>query len=163
MSFAERYGPWAVIAGASEGTGAEFARLAAERGLSCVLVARREGPLEILAEELRDKHGVDCVTASVDLAKPDAADEIIGAAGERQVGLFISNAGSDFNGSLFLDADLGAWMQLTQRNVITTLACCHHFAGPMRARGRGGLLLVRLTAAMRTTPSTARPRPTSSP
>jgi hypothetical protein len=35
----ERYGPWAVIAGASEGMGAEYARMLAEQGLNCVLVS----------------------------------------------------------------------------------------------------------------------------
>jgi short-subunit dehydrogenase len=41
MDFAERYGPWAVVAGASEGVGASVARLLGERGVNVVLVARR--------------------------------------------------------------------------------------------------------------------------
>jgi short-subunit dehydrogenase len=73
-SFAERYGPWAVVAGASEGVGRELARLVAARGVPCVLLARREGPLRALAEEIRRESGVDCVAASVDLAAPDALD-----------------------------------------------------------------------------------------
>ena len=36
MSYA-RYGPWAVVAGGSEGVGAEFARLLAESGVNLVL------------------------------------------------------------------------------------------------------------------------------
>lgn len=142
MDFQGRYGPWAVIAGASDGTGAEFARGLAARGLSCVLVARRQAPLESLAAELRAQHGVECVTASIDLAAPDAAERIAAAAGDREVGLFIGNAGADPNGSRFLDREVDAWVELVQRNVLTTLRACHHFARPMRARGRGGLLLV---------------------
>ena len=57
--FAAKYGPWALIAGASEGTGASFARQLAEKGLNLILVARREGPLEQLALELRSAHGVE--------------------------------------------------------------------------------------------------------
>ena len=49
MDFATKYGPWALIAGASEGTGCEFARQIAAQGIHCVLVARREGPLADLA------------------------------------------------------------------------------------------------------------------
>jgi short-subunit dehydrogenase len=142
MEFAERYGPWAVIAGASEGTGREFARQIAAKGLNLVLIARREGPLAELAREIRAESGVECVTASVDLARPDAAEKIAAAVGGREVGLYVNNAGADPNGSRFLDKDLQAWVDLAQRNVMTTLKVCHHFGKPMRARGRGGILLV---------------------
>lgn len=142
INFAERYGPWAVIAGASEGTGDSFARQVAAKGLNCVLVARRTGPLEALAEEIRAQHGVACLTASIDLAAADAADRMLAVAGDREVGLFISNAGADTNGALFLDNDLARWEELVQRNVMTTMRACHHFARPMRARGRGGIILV---------------------
>lgn len=141
MSFAERYGPWAVVAGASEGTGREFAKQIAAEGLSLILIARRAGPLEELAEEIR-KTGVEVITASVDLARPDAAETIAEVVGGREVGLYVNNAGADPNGSRFLDKDLQAWVDLAQRNVMTTLKCAYQFAGPMRARKRGGLLLV---------------------
>jgi len=142
MSFAERYGPWAVIAGASEGTGRAFARKIAAAGVPCVLLARRQEPLAALVAEIRAESGVECVAASVDLAAADALSRIVAAVGSRDVGLFVSNAGADPNGSHFLDLDIRAWLELAQRSVMTTLQCCHHFAGPMRARGRGGLLLV---------------------
>jgi short-subunit dehydrogenase len=61
------YGPWAVIAGGSEGVGAEFARLLAAAGLKLVLVARKPGPLEDTAQECRE-HGVEVRTLAVDLA-----------------------------------------------------------------------------------------------
>lgn len=142
MEFAERYGRWAVIAGASEGTGRSFARLLAERGLDCILLARREAPLRALAQEIRAQTGRACIPESVDLAAPDALTQVVHAVGGREVGLFVANAGADPNGALFLDRDLKDWTALAQRNVLTTLQCCHHFAAPMRARGRGGLLLV---------------------
>jgi short-subunit dehydrogenase len=142
MSFAERYGPWAVIAGASEGTGRAFARKLAARGIHCVLIARRPGPLEALAEQIRAESGVECVTAPVDVAAPDAFDNIVRAVDGREIGLFISNAGADPNGARFLDRDIETWLALVQRNDTNMMRCCHHFAGPMRARGRGGMLLV---------------------
>jgi short-subunit dehydrogenase len=142
MSYAERYGPWAVIAGASEGTGSAYARKLAARGLNCILIARRPGPLTELAKQIRAESQVECVTATVDLAAPDAFNSIVRAVDGREVGLFISNAGADPNGARFLDRDMATWMSLVQRNVITMMQCCHHFAAPMRARGKGGLLLV---------------------
>jgi len=83
VEFAERYGPWAVIAGASEGTGRSFADQVAARGINCILIARRKGPLDELAEELRTRHRVDCVSASVDLFARDALRHVVDASGGR--------------------------------------------------------------------------------
>lgn len=142
MDFAKRYGPWAVIAGASEGTGASFARQIAAKGVNLVLIARRPRPLDALAKTLRADFGVEVVTASVDLSDLDAPKKVAAAAGDREVGLFVFNAGADPNGKFFLDADYQVWADLVQRNVNTTMACTYHFAGPMAKRGHGGILLL---------------------
>lgn len=142
MDFTEKYGPWALISGASEGTGSEFARLLAAQGLNLILIARREGPLAALAEELTAAHGVECVTASLDLARPDAVEGIRSLIEGREVGLFIANAGGDPNGTPFFDTDAQAWLDLVNRNVVTVLLCCHLLGGLMRGRGRGGIILV---------------------
>jgi short-subunit dehydrogenase len=142
MGFREQYGPWAVVTGASDGTGREFARAIAAEGVSVILVARREEPLRTLADELSVGHGVECVIATIDLSQPDAGERIAEAAVGREVGLYVSNAGADTNGSRFLDRDVEAWTKLVNLNVHTMMRTCHHFAGPMRDRGRGGVLLV---------------------
>jgi len=141
MEFCERYGPWAVIAGASEGTGRSFARQVAAKGLSCILVAK-DGPLEKTAEEIRRESGVEAVAANIDLASDDAAERIATAAGDREVGLYIGNAGADWQGERFLEHDIDDWIALSRINVDTMLRCVHHFGQQMKARRRGGILLV---------------------
>ena len=141
MDFKQKYGPWALIAGASEGTGAAFARQLAARGINLVLVARREGPLAALAEEVRAL-GAQCETASVDLAADDAAARMVQAAGQREIGLLIYNAGADPNARLFLDQDIAAWDTLAMRNVMTVMRSVHHFGRAMRDRRRGGIIIV---------------------
>lgn len=153
MSFKERYGPWAVIAGASEGTGSAFARRLAREGVPSLLLARRAAPLRDLADEIRADTGVECATATVDLSALDATESIVAAIGARDIGLFIFNAGSDTNGALFLDRDIEAWDELVQRNVMTTMRCAHHFGVAMRKRGKGGLLLVNSGACYGGLPS----------
>lgn len=141
MTLLEKYGPWALITGASEGTGSAFARRLADEGINCILVARRAVPLEALATEIRAK-GVQVITASVDLTAPGAAQQVIDAAGGHVIGLLITNAGADTNGSLFLDRDIGNWDQLVALNITTTMRLAHHFGRAMRERDRGGMILV---------------------
>jgi short-subunit dehydrogenase len=142
MTFRDRYGPWAVIAGASQGIGRSFAlRLAAE-GINCILVARRQDPLAALAAEIRATRAVECVTAAVDLSSVTALDQLLAAVGLREVGLYVSNAGADTNGAKFLDREVDAWIDLINLNVLTTVRSCHHFGGLMRQRRKGGILLI---------------------
>lgn len=140
-SFKDQYGPWAVIAGASDGTGRAFARKVAARGISCILVAN-SGPLEEAAAEIRAESGVDAIPASIDLGQETAFDQILAAAGDREIGLYIGNAGSDPNTSHYLDIGITPWLQLANINIITTMKACHHFGRGMRERHRGGILLV---------------------
>jgi short-subunit dehydrogenase len=95
-----------------------------------------------LAEAICAESGLVCPTAAIDLASPDAVDQLVAAIGDRDVGLFVSNAGADPNGARFLDRDIDVWLGHVRRNVITTMSCCHHLGKLMRARRKGGLLLV---------------------
>ncbi|HEX8728422.1 MAG TPA: SDR family NAD(P)-dependent oxidoreductase, partial [Ktedonobacterales bacterium] len=70
--FRARYGPWALVAGASAGLGAQYASQLAALGLHVILVARRAAELEALANRLRADHGVETRTLALDLARPDA-------------------------------------------------------------------------------------------
>jgi short-subunit dehydrogenase len=142
VDFTERYGPWALIAGASEGTGRSFADQLARRGINCILIARRSGPLDELAKELRARHRVECVAASVDLAARETLAHVVDAVGGREVGLFINNAGSDTNDSQFLDAGIDNWETLVDRNVMSPMRMSYHFGLLMRERGHGGIILV---------------------
>jgi uncharacterized protein len=140
MDFAERYGPWAIIAGASEGIGRAFAQRIAAQGVSCILIAL-DGPLDEVAAEVRAQ-GVECIAARIDLSALDAFDRIAEVAGDREIGLYVSNAGGDANASRYLDCGIANWLKLMRVNINTTMQACHHFGGLMRGRGRGGLLTV---------------------
>lgn len=146
MAFRERYGPWAIIAGASEGIGRSMAHKIAEQGVSCLLIAL-EGPLDEVAEEIRRNWGVECATARIDLSADDAFARIAEAAGDREIGLYVANAGGDSAASRFLDHDIAGWLALTRLNVMTTMQACHHFGAQMRTRRRGGLLIVNSYSA----------------
>jgi uncharacterized protein len=141
MDFAGKYGPWALIAGASDGVGLAFARNLARRGLDLVLVARNPAKLEAAAAEVRAL-GVEAITISADLSQSGGTDTVIAAAGEREIGLVITNAGADSINSTFLDAEIADWMGLATMNIETKLRLAHHYGRMMRTRGRGGMILV---------------------
>lgn len=142
MDLIGRYGPWAVISGASEGTGSAFAHALAAQGFKLVLIARREAPLVALAETLKSSHDAECLTATIDLAEPDAVNRIAQVVEGLEVGLYVSNAGADPNTSDFLGNDPKAWLDLVNRNVVTMMLSCHLLGRPMVERGRGGIILV---------------------
>jgi short-subunit dehydrogenase len=63
-----RYGPWAVVTGASQGIGRAFALRLAVQGINLVLVARREMLLQALATEIESTHAVKCRVVVADLS-----------------------------------------------------------------------------------------------
>lgn len=139
--FERRYGPWAVIVGGSEGVGASFARKLAARGLNLVLLARKPGPLAELAAELRAGSRVEVRTASIDVTSPDLLEQVQRLTNGLDVGLLIYNAGSVVPQS-FLDAPLEDALRTLRLNPIGQVTLCHHFGRALRARGRGGIILV---------------------
>jgi uncharacterized protein len=143
VEFAERYGPWALVAGASEGVGASAARLLGERGINVVLVSRRQAALEDVAETVVSSTR----TVALDLSEPNAASLLIRATEDLEIGLLIYNAGADPNMSRFLDKPLDVWQAMLTRNCATVMASTHHFGGLMAERGRGGVVLVTSGAA----------------
>jgi uncharacterized protein len=141
MAFSRKYGPWALIAGASDGVGLAFARALAREGLKLILVARNKAKLDAAAEELRGL-GAECITVSADLSLPEGSTQAIAAAGDREVGLVVTNCGADSINSQFLDAEISEWEGLAAMNVSTKLRLAHHFGRAMRDRQRGGIILV---------------------
>jgi short-subunit dehydrogenase len=68
LDFKTKYGPWAIVAGASEGLGAAFAEALAKRGLNLILIARRIEKLEVLSSALRNTYQIDIRFHSIDLS-----------------------------------------------------------------------------------------------
>ena len=138
MEFADQYGPWGLVAGASEGVGASVARLLGQRGINVVLVSRREALLREVAETVPSSTR----RVVLDLSEPTAGDELRRTTADLEIGLLIYIAGADPNMSCFLDKPLNVWQAMLTRNCGTVMASAYHFGGHMVRRGCGGLVLV---------------------
>ena len=152
--FAAAYGPWALVAGGSEGLGAAFAHELARRGLHLVLVARRPEPLAETAALLRQTTGAQVQTVTADLGAPGAIDLVAEATADRPVGLVVANAATSPTGpfTAITEADVGAVADLNCR---ATALLAHRFLPPMVERGRGGLILMSSLAGLQGVPGLA--------
>lgn len=149
--FSRRYGPWAVVTGASSGIGAEFARRVAERGVNVVAVGRREGRLKDLAAELEYAHGVESRVVSLDLSASDFLEELRAVTDPLDVGLVVSAAGADAMGAL-LRVEESQLLAMLSLNTTAHLRLARHFGERMVRKGHGGLLLVGSTAGLQAVP-----------
>lgn len=152
--FRERYGPWAVVTGASSGIGRALASELAALGLSVVLAARSAPELQELAEQLRAKHGTDARPVPVDLARGTGVSELDAATRELDAGLLVAAAGFGTSGP-FVAAPLETELDMLAVNCAALAAQAHHFGGRFAARGRGGLVLLSSIVAFQGAPHTA--------
>jgi uncharacterized protein len=153
-AFAQRYGPWAVVTGASEGIGRAFAEELAGYGLSLVLVARRADLLQALASQLHAEHGVECRVAAADLSDLQATHRLADLTRDLDVGLLVACAGFGSAGPL-LDAELGVQTEMVSLNCTSVLAQCWHFGRRLAQRRRGGVVLMSSLLAFHGTPLSA--------
>lgn len=151
---AQRYGPWAVVTGASDGIGQAFARHLAAEGLNLVLVARRQPELDTLAQALHRAHGVQCRVLALDLASLDSATRLDAATADLDVGLLVAAAGFGTSGPL-LDADLAKEAGMADLNcrAVTAQAWC--FGQRLVRRGRGGMVFMSSVLAFQGAPGAA--------
>jgi short-subunit dehydrogenase len=150
----ERYGPWALIAGGSEGLGSSFAERLAADGFNVILLARKPEPLEATAAAVRAA-GAEVRTLPLDLTVPDALDQVRAVSDDVEVGLLIVNAGANGYGAPFVDGDLQRFRIVADLNTTSRLALCHHFGGRMKERRRGGIMLVGSLAGYAGTPNSS--------
>ena len=114
----KRFGPWALVTGASSGIGKEFARQIAASGINVVLVARREALLKELGRGISQEFGVEYRALAMDLSQEGFIGQLAAATDDLDIGLVVSNAGTGNPGEfLKLDRQL---LQATLR--LSTMA-----------------------------------------
>ena len=143
---AEKFGPWALVTGASSGMGVEFARRLAASGVNVVLVARREDRLRHLATELEREYSIETKVVAVDLSRDDFLEPLRDATTDIEIGLLVNNAGFATSGDL-LDNNLDKEVAMLHLNTRAPLILTHEFGRRMRHRGKGGIIFISSTVA----------------
>jgi short-subunit dehydrogenase len=141
MTFKEKYGNTALVAGASEGMGAAFAAALAAQGLNLVLVARRKEPLEATAEKFRLQYQVNVTTVACNLGAPDALATILAGIGDVPIDFLVYNAAMSYIGP-YLAAPVSTHEGIAAVNMLAPMTLAHYFGGKMVERKRGGVVLM---------------------
>jgi short-subunit dehydrogenase len=141
IRFKERYGPWAVVTGASSGIGREIALRLAECGLNLVLAARSRNALDQLAADVSLKYSVEAQVVVVDLSRETGVESLETATASQDIGLLVAAAGFGTSGR-FLDSPLKDELEMLAVNCGSLVALTWHFGRRFAARGRGGLVLM---------------------
>ncbi|MFI5134286.1 MAG: SDR family NAD(P)-dependent oxidoreductase [Chitinophagales bacterium] len=141
MNFREKYGDTALIAGASEGIGAAFARALASRGMNVILIARRKEPLEKTASEIEKKFGVRAMSVVCDLADENALEKIQSAIGDVEVNLLVYNAALSPIGP-FLKLSDDEMLKVASINMLTPMKFAHAFGARMIEKRKGAIVLI---------------------
>ena len=144
---AEKYGPWAVIAGGSEGIGACIAQHLAKAGINLVLVARKVEPLEVVAASLRARTSAEVRILSLDLTGAAMLDRIREATDDLEVGLLVYDPGGLTRTGPFVDWPLEDVLKVIRLNT-EGQAVLAHFGKKMAARGKGGIISSALLRGM---------------
>jgi uncharacterized protein len=146
----------ALITGASSGIGLEFAKTFAAAKNNLVLVARSEGKLNVLANELKMAHGISVKVISADLSSMDEVQRVYDTCKAENIVIdyLVNNAGfGDFG--FFVESDWDKTAQMIDLNIKSLTKMCRLFIPDMVARKSGKILNIASTAAFQPGPTMA--------
>ena len=151
MTFKEKYGPVALVAGASEGLGAAYSFALAKRGLNVILVARGKETLDKTANKIKSEFAVEVTTVCCDLADENAIKQIDDAIGETSIHFLVYNAALSYIGE-YLSAGIETHERIVATNIITPMRMLQHYGGIMVRKHKGGIVLMSSLTAMQGSP-----------
>lgn len=137
----QKYGPWAIVTGASAGIGTEFARQIAAKGLNIVLAARRAEKLETLATEFQKAHKIETRFVPLDLTPPGFETTLQEATADLEIGLLVNNAGAAELGD-FAENSLESELRIVDLNARAPMILSHLYAQKFIEQGRGGIMIL---------------------
>jgi uncharacterized protein len=132
-----------LVTGASSGIGMAFARRLAARGDDLVIVARSEGRLKELADEIQSGLGreVEVLPADLTLADDVGRVEQRLQSDDRPVELLVNNAGFGTAGN-FVELPVGREDEMIRLNMLALMRLTHAVLPGMVQRGHGGVINV---------------------
>jgi len=151
VNMKETYGPWALIAGGSEGIGGAYADEIARSGINVVLIARRAKVLSQKAMELTEQYNIEVKTIPQDLADPNLLSALSKQTEDLDIGLLVYNAAMSSVGAFFASS-LEKEHTCIDVNCRGPLDLIYHYGQKMIEKKQGGIILMSSLAGMRGSP-----------
>jgi short-subunit dehydrogenase len=140
-TFLKKYGTWAIVTGATDGLGKQFAMQLASIGFNLVVVARRKNLLDGLSKELNASYKVDCISIDLDLSTNDAVTALYEKTSHLDIGLIVAAAGFGTSTNL-IDADIKVEKQLIDLNCRSLMEMSHIYGKKFATQKKGGMILI---------------------
>ena len=141
MNLKEKYGNLALIAGASEGIGAAYARYLASQGIDLILIARRKEPLEKIANELIKIHQIRVTCLSSDLADLNATSYINQELKNKNINILVYNAALSYIGAFEKNTSVHN-AQIATANILTPMHLVQLYGEQMLQQKKGAIILM---------------------
>jgi uncharacterized protein len=146
--FREKYGNWALIAGAAIGLGESFCIALAKQGINLFMIDNLEEQLMNLSGKLAKAHGIQTMPFCIDLFQPDAVEQIMAktSAIEIRLMLYVAAFSQIKKFGNYTSNDLEHYINI---NVSTPLKLIHSFSNRLMQRNQpGGILLMSSLAGL---------------
>jgi len=140
--FREKYGDWALVAGAAIGLGKSFCTSLAKRGLNLVMVDNKEDELQRLSAKLAFDYKIQTIPLTIDLFQKYAVDQIMGKTFDIEIRLMVYVAAFSQIKQFanYRTDDLDGYINV---NVGTPLKLVHAFSNRLISKKQsGGILLM---------------------
>jgi len=151
------YGSWALVTGATDGIGKQFARSLAERGFNVILVSRTLTKLEEVAKEISESFNVQTKVVAVNFTSgPEIYDQIKQQIAGIEIGVLINNVGMFYAApELFLDIPEREKMiqDMIKCNITSVPMMCSLLLPQMVERKRGLIINISSIASKMPGPS----------
>jgi len=145
----ELQGRGAVVTGGGQGIGRAVALALARAGASVVVAARSAGPIESVAEELREM-GREAAAVPCDVTLPEDVETLFREADEKLGGvdILVNNAGASTSSPVHR-LSLDEWNRMLAVNATGPFLCTRAFLPAMTERGWGRVINVASVAGVR--------------
>ncbi|NER00961.1 MAG: SDR family NAD(P)-dependent oxidoreductase [Cyanothece sp. SIO2G6] len=154
QKYLTKYGPWALVTGASSGIGKAIAINLGNRGFNLVLVGRAEKRLQETQQTIQKNQQIEVKTFALDLGS-DGALKILATQTEGlDIGLYVASAGFGTSG-LFIETNQKDEKDMLMVNCAFLMESTKLFSHRMVNRGSGGIILLSSIVGFQGMPNAA--------
>lgn len=137
----QQFGEWAVVTGATDGIGKEYARQLAKKGFNIVLISRTGTKLKDVALEIENDFQIETKILQFDFTKTSGYERIENVVNDLDIGILVNNvAMASRSFTAFHECDMENAVATLQCNIFSDVRMTNIVLKGMTRRGRGAII-----------------------